>query len=87
MVNIAEPVELYELGHADLRGWQELKSGYEEALALFEAQMFRQTARILAQLLTEYPDDGPSPVLMARAVHCMVEEPVTFDPVWDVPGK
>ena len=44
-------------------------------------------AGILGRLCLEYPHDGPALFLMARAVNCMVEEPVEFDPVWVLPGK
>ena len=61
--------------------------GYEAALKNYENKEFRQAARILGRLCTEYPQDGPALFLMARAVNCMVEEPVDFDPVWVLAGK
>ena len=61
--------------------------GYENALTLFEKKEFRQTTRILGKLLPEFPADGPSLVLMTRAVQCLVESPEAFDPVWNLPGK
>src|SRR5262249_18007211 len=70
VVNIAEPVDLFELVGPGQPGWPDLKQGYEEALQKFEAQQFRPAARILGRLVTEYPHDGPSLVLMARAVNC-----------------
>jgi adenylate cyclase len=87
VVNIAEPVNLYELVGRGDPAWLELKTGYEEALKNYESKEFRHAARILGKLCTEYAQDGPSLFLMARAVNCMVEEPADFDPVWVVPGK
>jgi adenylate cyclase len=87
VVNIAEPVNLYELVRQGTPAWLDLKTGYEEALQHFENKEFRQAARILGRLCTEYPHDGPSLFLMSRAVNCMVEEPEKFDPVWILPGK
>ncbi|HLJ97945.1 MAG TPA: adenylate/guanylate cyclase domain-containing protein, partial [Gemmataceae bacterium] len=87
VVNIVEPVNLYELVRQITPAWLDLKTGYEEALKHFENQQFRQAARILGRLCTEYPHDGPSLFLMSRAVSCMVEEPQQFDPVWVLPGK
>jgi adenylate cyclase len=86
VVNIAEPVHLYDLA-IDLADWADLKSRYEEALADFEKGEFRSSARILGKLRYDYPDDGPSLVLLSRAVNFMVEEPDNFDPVWQLPGK
>jgi adenylate cyclase len=87
VINISEPVTIFELVPADLPNQQELLTGYEYALTLFEKKEFRQTARILGKLLPEFPKDGPSLVLMTRAVQCLVEEPEKFDPVWELPGK
>ncbi len=89
VINIDKPVTLYELTPPDRPGGPELKAGYEEALASFETGEFRATARILGTLLTQprFRDDGPSLVLMQRAVTALVEEPKNFTPVWDLPSK
>lgn len=87
VVNIPHPVTLYEVAEADQPSWPALKQCYETALGHFEKKEFRQAARILGNLLPEYPEDGPAFVLMARAVQCLVEEPEKFDPVWTLPGK
>jgi adenylate cyclase len=87
VVNIADPVNLYELVKAGDAQWERLKQTYEEALTAFENKQFRLSARRLGQLLDEHPNDGPSLVLMSRTVNCLVEEPETFDPVWQLPGK
>jgi adenylate cyclase len=87
VINIAEPVELFELTIPGQATWELLRDSYEEALTEFEACEFRKCARILGNLVTEYRDDGPSLVLMSRAVSCMVEEPETFDPALRLPGK
>jgi adenylate cyclase len=87
MVNINDPVELYELAPPDQPGWADLKAEYEKALAAFEQQQFRLAARTLAPLVAEDINDGPSLVLMSRAVACMVEESEEFDPVWVLPNK
>lgn len=87
VVNIHEPTTLYEpVGALGPKG-NDLKLGYEDALAFFERKEFLQTTRILGRLMPDYPTDGPSLVLMSRAVQCLVEEPEHFDPVWELPGK
>ena len=87
VVNIAEPVELFELDCTDASRCGELFSRYEEALAAFEAGNFSNAARILGGLLDGFPNDGPSLVLLSRAVDAMVNEPATFSRVWRLPGK
>ncbi len=85
--NIAEPVDLYELFPAGDVHSDRLSAAYEDALAAFESGEFRAAARALGRLVNDYPDDGPTYALLARAVTCMVEEPESFDPAFRLPGK
>jgi adenylate cyclase len=85
--NIVEPVTLYEATATDHPGWSALKADYEDALEKFDKQEFHLAAHLLAMLLLAHPHDNPALQLMGRAVRCLVEEPDTFDPVWELPGK
>lgn len=87
VVNIAEPVELYELGSGDDPSRTSLFKRYEEALEAFEQARYTIAAQQLGEILAETPGDGPSLVLLSRAVDCMIREPVDFSPVWELPGK
>lgn len=87
VVNMVQDVNLYELMPARLPNGAELKATYEKALEEFEKQDFRQAARDLVALVAHPSNDGPSLVLMSRAVNALVEEPEKFDPVWELPGK
>jgi len=87
VVNIAEPVTLYELVPPDQAGWPEARVEYEKALEEFENKNFSRAARILGNWRAQQPDDAPALVLLYRAVQCMVEEPTPFDPVWVLAGK
>jgi adenylate cyclase len=87
VVNIAEPVELYELAPPDRPDWAVLRREYEVALEAFEREEFGSVARVLGNLMLSFPGDGPSLLLLSRAVTCLVEEPAAFDAVWELPGK
>ncbi len=87
VVNISEPVDLYQLQVGDPDSWKSLCDDYEAALTEFEASNFRQAAWLLSQLTLKRPDDGPSLALLARTVNLLVNEPAKFSPVWDLPGK
>ena len=88
VVNIAEPVSLHELVLPSYPQWAELRNGYESALAEFERHDFHKSARILGQVLEKYPADGPSMLLMSRAVQAMFEPPKDDKHlVWQLPGK
>lgn len=87
VVNISEPVELYELGSAPTTVWESLCGQYEKALQLFYRQNFRQAAKILGNILDEHPDDGPSLLLLSRAVERLLNPAGEFKREWDLPGK
>jgi adenylate cyclase len=87
VVNIALPVDLYELATSDTPDWPQAKQEYEKALEAFGQKNFRMSARILGNWMLIRPDDGPSLLLLGRAVNCLIDEPVNFDPVWVLPGK
>jgi adenylate cyclase len=87
VVNITDPIELFELCSPDQPNARELGSAYEEALVAFEAGEFRKTSRILGRVINVHGDDGPSFALLARAIACIVEEPLAFDPAFRLPGK
>jgi hypothetical protein len=38
-------------------------------------------------LLTNYPDDGPTVVLLSRAVDHLARPPEKFSPIWKLTGK
>ncbi len=85
--NIEEPVELFQLSPPRRRGWKTLKNSYEEALEKFYDGDFRKASSILGNILVKHPNDGPSLVLMSRAVESMLTSGESFDPVWTLPGK
>jgi adenylate cyclase len=87
VVNIRAAVDLYELVSGPPPGWAELRDGYEAALTAFEANNLESAARMLAGLLDAYRDDGPSLLLLSRAVNALLPGSPAFDPVWELPGK
>lgn len=87
VVNIQEPVDLYELPPPGHPCWADAKREYEAGLAEFEKRNFPLAARILANLRGKCPDDGPALLLLSRAVNGMVQDPAPVDLVWELPGK
>ncbi len=86
VVNVQEPVAIYELrpnASVELSG---LIDPYEQALDHFEKAEYRQAAALLTRTLTTCPDDGPSLLLLSRVVNAMTATGPT-DPVWELPGK
>jgi adenylate cyclase len=86
VVNIAEPVTLYELRAVPVEEWSELCPRYEEALRQFEELNLEEAMTLLRELLNQFPDDGPSLVLLSRIV-LLRDQPGQFSPIWELPGK
>jgi adenylate cyclase len=87
VVNIKEGVSVYELAPPEQSDWSPLQQKYEEALEKFEQGQFHDAAQILGNLTTMYRNDGPSLLLLSRAVKAMVEECDPSQGVWELPGK
>ena len=88
MKNIRKPVTLFELADEASADWLRLKQEYEAALEYFENGDFQSALRILGVLQAEFPDDGPSMVLLERsAAERGGADQGEFDSVWDLPGK
>lgn len=91
VVNIAEPVALYELCPQADAAWHETRARYDEALREFEQQRFGKTTTIAGEILETHPDDGPSIVLLSRAATLLAEQlggrAGEFSPIWELPGK
>jgi hypothetical protein len=86
VVNLVNPIALFELANDPSPSWFLLKKGYEEALAHFEVREFARVIDLLSQQLTDFPADGPSQALLSLA-NQFRENPAKFDPVWELPGK
>jgi len=87
VVNIVEPVKLYELLPPEDNQGQILCPLYEQALREYEARDFHGAVRMLGRFLPQFKDDGPSHMLLARAVDGLVNPSESFDPAWELMGK
>ncbi len=87
VVNIDEPVTLYQLATDVTDDWHQLKQRYEEALATFEASDLPEAMRVLSSLAADYPADNPTRLLLSRTFDAMAADPQQFEPIWKLPGK
>jgi adenylate cyclase len=87
VVNIQGAVDLYEIRPDPDSTWAGLSLAYEDALRRFEQRDFHQATRILGNILADHPQDGPSLVLLSRAVGELIRPTDPFDPVWELSGK
>ncbi len=87
VVNIDEPVELFELQTTADPRERQLAAAYEQALAAFEAGQLHEAVECLSSVLREFRQDGPTLLLLSRAVSALADQQTAFDPVFDLPGK
>jgi adenylate cyclase len=86
VVNIEEPVDLFQVIASPGPRWEHLRREYESALGDFEAGALEKAAGVLRSLITLYPDDAPSQLLLAR-VEKSLASPSEFSPVWGLTSK
>jgi|SRR5579872_3439825 len=87
VVNIEQPMSLYELPCGSYPQARELCTAYEEALLCFEQGDFRKAAQMLTTLMVSFPDDGASVILLSRAVSALVDGPSASHPIWQMAEK
>jgi CheY-like chemotaxis protein len=86
VVNIAEPVELYQVVAEGTPRWPELKARYEQALWLYEQGQLALAARDLGSLIAEHGAAGVPLALMARVIEGLLDRE-RWAPVLELPGK
>jgi len=87
VVNIDQPIDLYEVCSPEQRPRPGQVERYEDALREYENRNFRAAASILGPLLLDCPNDNASLMLMSRIVDALLDETGSFDTVWELPGK
>ncbi|MFN7732772.1 MAG: adenylate/guanylate cyclase domain-containing protein [Pirellula sp.] len=87
VVGMDSAIELYEL-MSDGVDNDTLIQRYENALRLFESgQQFREAVKAFGELIQEFPNDGPSMVMLVRSVNELVSPSASFTPVWSAKSK
>jgi adenylate cyclase len=87
VVNIETPIMLYELCASETPEIKELCKQYEDALYSFEANKLPRSIILLSAILQAHPTDGPTLLLLSRAVDFLLHPDRPFDPVFELPGK
>ncbi len=84
-VGIDKPIDLHQLGGRETA--PDLCRRYEEALDAYEANNLKLAAGRLAAMVQDYPDDGPTIILLSRTVEMLTQPDRKFDPVWSLTQK
>lgn len=87
VVNIKEPVDLYEVERAEAEERRGFFQAATEALDALEAGSFAEAAHKGGLLLMNHHGDGPLQLILSRASTALVQDGRGFDAVWEPPGK
>ncbi|QDU63047.1 Adenylate cyclase 1 [Planctomycetes bacterium Pan216] len=88
VVNISQPINLFELSGDESEPWLVHATDYEAALTDFEEQRPIAAIAKLARILADIPEDGPAGVLLSRCARAIEESSgQPYDPVWTLTGK
>ena len=85
--NIDDPVELFELTSNRGPTWNHIVENYELALKAWEQHKLQSAIESLSQVISKVSQDGPTMVLLARAVDVWSRDQHDYDPVWTLPSK
>jgi adenylate cyclase len=77
-----QPVTIYELmgPMAQLSRYEPLLTRFNQGLAAYRTQNWRAAAGTLGELLADFPEDGPTQILLQRCIEFMEAAP---EPEWD----
>jgi adenylate cyclase len=87
LVNIAEPVRLYEVEATQAPERRTFFRASEDALEALERRDFSGAAQRVGALMAGHPNDGPLLLVLARAATMLTNPDAPFDPAWVPPGK
>ena len=87
VIGMEGSVTLYELGSKQDASQAALWRDYEKALLSYENGEHREAALAFSDLAKRYPKDGPSLMMLVRAVQELANPQDHFDPVWVAPSK
>ncbi len=86
-LGMVEPVGLHELKADATDDWRQMAIRYVSALDTFETGDLTASARQLASLVHEYPEDSPTLVLLGRVVDALTRHDDHADTVWSMDSK
>jgi adenylate cyclase len=87
VLNIDEPVELFEISNQSGPDWTHLREKYEQALAAYEAGKILEAISLLGKVLSLNPDDGPTFHLLNRIAAARTNPDEPIDTVWKLEQK
>jgi adenylate cyclase len=87
VVNIEQPLDLYEVRSTPPEDWHERCSRYETVLKAMEQRDLPTAEALAKQMVADFPDDKAADSLATR-IATALQKGMTFDTgIWSLPGK
>jgi adenylate cyclase len=87
VLNIDEPTELYEIADDECASWIAHLETFEQALTAFENDDCMTAIHLAGSLIKHLPNDGPTLLLLSRAIERSRNLNAPFDPIWTLDRK
>jgi len=87
VVNIEQPIDLYELSCAPPENWIARCERYAQALQSLESRDLGTAAELAAKLAAEFPEDAAASALACRVGEAQQAESTSDTSIWCLPGK
>lgn len=87
VVNIEQPVDLYELACSPPSTWKQQCDRYDEALGALENRDMGTAAELAQKLAADFPDDAAAASLAQRVGEAQQGDPSFDTSIWCLPGK
>jgi len=89
VINIEQPLDIFELVNSPGDDWETLQIRYEQALTTLESQNLTLARELVGRLAADFPEDRPTAALLRRlsSLEHTNEESTTDTSIWCLPGK
>ena len=87
VVNIARPIDIYEVPSERSTDWHDRRLGYEQALEALESSDITTATQLIQQLVEAYPEDTAAAALAHRVVDIRDSGTTSDTGIWHLPGK
>jgi adenylate cyclase len=87
VVNIEQPLDLYQLISQAPADWEEHCTRYQEVLTALESKNLTLAGDLVIRMGEDYPDDTAVEALAHRIAEARLAQPTADSAIWQLPGK
>lgn len=87
VVNIEQPLDLYEIVRHTPPDWQQHCARYQDVLTALETKNLTLAGDLVIKMGEDYPDDAAVEALAHRIAEARLAQPTADSAIWHLPGK